>query len=61
MMANDITRHAMESFLRADGPPFQIPGLDLRELTKTSAGQSQLVDANAHERESDLKEPTQSG
>jgi hypothetical protein len=42
MMANDITRHAMQSFLRADGPPFQIPGLDLRELTKTGAGQSRL-------------------
>ena len=36
MMANDITRHAMQSFLRADGPPFVVPGLDLRELT-TSA------------------------
>jgi hypothetical protein len=33
MMANDITRHAMESFLCAEGPPFVIPGLDLRELT----------------------------
>jgi hypothetical protein len=33
MMANDITRHAMQSFLRADGPPFVIPGLNLSELT----------------------------
>ena len=36
MMANDITRHAMESFLRADGPPFKIPGLDLREITASA-------------------------
>lgn len=33
MMANDITRHAMQSFLSSDGPPFDIPGFDLRELT----------------------------
>lgn len=36
MMANDVTRHAMESFLRADGPPFVIPGLDLREITASN-------------------------
>jgi len=37
MMANDVTRHAMESFLRAEGPPFVVPGLDLHELTTSSA------------------------
>jgi hypothetical protein len=43
MMANDITRHAMQSFLRAGGPPFVIPGLDLRELTTSGADQSRLA------------------
>jgi hypothetical protein len=43
MMANDITRHAMQSFLRAEGPPFEIPGLDLRELTTTDAGPTRLA------------------
>jgi hypothetical protein len=49
MMANDITSHAMQSFLRAEGPPFEIPGLDLRELTTTGAGQSRLADTTADE------------
>jgi hypothetical protein len=44
MMANDITSHAMQSFLRAGGPPFEIPGLDLRELTTSRADQSRLAD-----------------
>ena len=43
MMANDITRHAMQSFLRAGGPPFVIPGLDLRELTTSGADPSRLA------------------
>jgi hypothetical protein len=42
LMANDITRHAMESFLRAEGPPFVIPGLDLRELTATAVNPAKL-------------------
>ena len=34
LMANDVTRHAMQQFLQADGPsPFRIPGLDLTQLT----------------------------
>jgi hypothetical protein len=37
-MANDVTRHAMYSFLQADGPPFKIPGLDLRQLTPPRPG-----------------------
>jgi hypothetical protein len=37
LMANDVTRHAMYAFLRADGPPFTVPGLDLTELTPTQS------------------------
>ena len=34
LMANDVTRHAMQQFLQADGPsPFRIPGLDLTQMT----------------------------
>ncbi len=33
MMANEITRRAMEAFLRTPGPPFDVAGLDLKELT----------------------------
>ena len=36
LMANDVTRHAMQDFLRVDGAsPFEIPGLDLSQLTPT--------------------------
>jgi ER-bound oxygenase mpaB/B'/Rubber oxygenase, catalytic domain len=37
-MANDVTRHAMYSFLKADGPPFKIPGFDLSQLTPPKPG-----------------------
>jgi hypothetical protein len=33
MMANEVTRHAMESFLTVPGPQFEVPGLDLGELS----------------------------
>ena len=39
LMANDVTRHAMQQFLQADGPsPFRIPGLDLTQLTPVRRG-----------------------
>ena len=42
-MANDVTRHAMYSFLKADGPPFKIPGLDLTQLTPLKPGPALAV------------------
>jgi hypothetical protein len=39
LMANDVTRHAMQRFLQADAPsPFRIPGLDLSQLTPVGRG-----------------------
>ncbi len=39
LMANDVTRHAMQDFLRVDGAsPFAIPGLDLSQLTPVRRG-----------------------
>jgi hypothetical protein len=39
LMANDVTRHAMQHFLQSDGPsPFRIPGLDLTQLTPVDRG-----------------------
>jgi len=39
LMANDVTRHAMQQFIEADGAPsFEIPGLDLSQLTPVRRG-----------------------
>ena len=60
MMGNDITRHAMQSFLRAGGPPFQIPGLDLRELTTSGADHSMLGFRTAQKGESEAEAEAES-
>jgi hypothetical protein len=39
LMANDVTRHAMQDFVQADGPsPFRIPGLDLTQVGRARRG-----------------------
>jgi hypothetical protein len=53
-MANDVTRHAMYSFLKADGPPFKIPGLDLSQLTPPKRGPGlALIGQSAEQPDSD--------
>jgi hypothetical protein len=39
LMANDVTRHAMQQFIEVDGgPPFEIPGLNLSQLAPVRRG-----------------------